>query len=31
MLNMNLDFDHAFAIAEIDPSLKEEYRKLIEE
>ena len=31
MVNMNLDFDHAFAIAEIDPSLKEEYRKLIEE
>ena len=31
MLNMNLDFEHAFAIAEIDPSLKEEYRKLIEE
>ena len=31
MQELNLDFDRAFAIARYDVSLKEEYRKLIEE
>ena len=31
MLDLNLDFDKAFSISRLDPSLKEEYRKLIEE
>ena len=31
MRELNLDFDRAFAIARYDVSLKEEYRKLIEE
>ena len=31
MLDFNLDFDKAFSVSRFDPSLKEEYRKLIEE
>lgn len=31
MQELNLDFDRAFDIARFDSSLKEEYRKLIEE
>ena len=31
MLDLNVDFDKAFSVSRFDPSLKEEYRKLIEE